>query len=154
MITSITNQFCLGLRWLRLRTENEALHKQLNEVIEDRRRCIIYWGLRTEQAEKRIGELETKNADLAKRTIEATSWANRTGDKIAAVRTENEALRKALEATEEALTPFAAAVFNDNGDMTVSPCHDSYNSFIAAYFAHRKARNVLRAVPAQISHEG
>jgi len=57
---------------------------------------------------------------------------------ISLLRSELAIVRQLLEISEKALTPFSNAVFNDNGDMTVSPCHDSYESFIAAYFAKQK----------------
>ena len=52
-------------------------------------------------------------------------------------------LRVVLEKLHKAIKPFANAVFNDNGDCTVTPCHD-YDSYIAAYFAERKARAALQ----------
>lgn len=44
------------------------------------------------------------------------------------VRSENRRLRAALK-------PFAAAVFNDNGDMTVTPC--AISDYAKAYFVMR-----------------
>ena len=34
-----------------------------------------------------------------------------------------------------ALTPFADAVYNDNGDMTVTPC--KFDDYVKAYFVMR-----------------
>jgi chromosome segregation ATPase len=42
----------------------------------------------------RIAELEAKNADLSKRAVDATFWANQTGDKLSTARAEIEALSK------------------------------------------------------------
>lgn len=52
------------------------------------------------------------------------------GPEVLRLRSENERLRKALQ-------PFADAVFNDNGDMTISPCHCT-KDLITAYFALRR----------------
>jgi chromosome segregation ATPase len=51
----------------------------------------------------RIAELEAKNADLAKRAIDATFWANQTGDKLSAARSAIEALRNLTETYEDRL---------------------------------------------------
>lgn len=52
---------------------------------------------------------------------------------------EIERLRKALE-------PFANAVFNDNGDMTVDRSFATYDDFVRAYFVLKEARAALAAV--------
>lgn len=43
------------------------------------------------------------------------------------------------EQLEPALRPFADAVFNDNGDMTVNFSAVKHDDFVAAYLALRKA---------------
>lgn len=43
---------------------------------------------------------------------------------------------KPLEWLRAALRPFADAVFNDNGEMTVT--HASFDAYVAAYFASRR----------------
>lgn len=50
--------------------------------------------------------------------------------KLAETETENAKLRAALK-------PFAGAVFNDNGDMTISPVSDR-EAYIKAYFALKR----------------
>jgi hypothetical protein len=52
-------------------------------------------------------------------------------------------LVKALEEAERALKPLADAVFNDNGDMTVSLPSPTSEECIAAYFAEKHARAAL-----------
>lgn len=47
------------------------------------------------------------------------------------------ALDEDVEKLRKALKPFADAVFNDNGDMTISPICDR-EAYIAAYFAMRR----------------
>lgn len=58
--------------------------------------------------------------------------------KLETAEAERDALRKALE-------PFADAVFNDNGDMTVNLAAPTSEDFINAYFALRAARAALEA---------
>jgi chromosome segregation ATPase len=49
-----------------------------------------------------------------------------------------------------ALKPFAARVFNDNGDVTVQNRHEaSDEAFVAAYFALRQARSALSGQPGE-----
>lgn len=48
-----------------------------------------------------------------------------------------------LKIYREALEPFADAVFNDNGDITVNLSAVDPDDFIAAYFAFRRARTAL-----------
>lgn len=60
---------------------------------------------------------------------------------------ENERLRTALEKAMSALTPLSDAVFNDNGDMTVSVPHLSYEQCVAAYFAAKAANAALERKP-------
>lgn len=43
-----------------------------------------------------------------------------------------------IKTLEEALKPFADAVYNDNGDMTVQPC--GYDEHIGAYFAMKRLK--------------
>jgi len=44
-----------------------------------------------------------------------------------------------IEALRAALKPFAVAVYNDNGDMTVSAGAAKYDDYVRAYFAYRCA---------------
>lgn len=44
-----------------------------------------------------------------------------------------------------ALKPFADAVYNDNGDMTVTPC--GREAYIAAFFAMRSLSSQMRTDP-------
>lgn len=55
---------------------------------------------------------------------------------------EAERLRKALNDASKSLEPFADKVFNDNGDMTVHGAA-TYDDYIDAYFARRRARTAL-----------
>lgn len=50
-----------------------------------------------------------------------------------------------LQAAEKALTPFAAAVYNDNGDMTISAVYESRDSYVAAYYARKRLREYFAA---------
>jgi hypothetical protein len=43
-------------------------------------------------------------------------------------------LRDEIGKLRAALRPFAAAVFNDNGDMTIVPVNDR-GAYVSAYFA-------------------
>ena len=59
----------------------------------------------------------------------------------------NEAFQATLDAKNAeiarlraALKPFADSVFNDNGDMTVSMSHPTYDNYCDAYFAMRSTR--------------
>ena len=52
-------------------------------------------------------------------------------------------MRVACTAADKALKPLSDAVFNDNGDMTVSAEMPSYDECIAAYFASRKVRAAI-----------
>lgn len=62
---------------------------------------------------------------------------------IEKLRAENERLTAVLEEAREALKPFHDAVYNDNGEMTVS---GSFNrkQVIAGYYAYRKIGLFLR----------
>lgn len=60
-----------------------------------------------------------------------------------ALQRENDALRSMVVVASEALCPFAAAVFNDNGDMAVDLSPASADDYIRAYFADRRARALL-----------
>ncbi len=51
------------------------------------------------------------------------------------------ALEAQLAQAREALEPFANCIFNDNGDITVSPRHFSSDELIAAYFARKALRS-------------
>jgi hypothetical protein len=57
------------------------------------------------------------------------------------------AKEKALEAWKaeamEVLLPFANAVFNDNGDITVDRSTVNYDDFVKAYFTLRAARRLV-----------
>lgn len=64
-------------------------------------------------------------------------------DKLEAMERENDALRSMAVVASEALTPFAAAVFNDNGDMSVDLSPASSDVYIRAYFADRRARALI-----------
>ena len=55
------------------------------------------------------------------------------GEEIRQLKADKERLR-------EALKPFADAVFNDNGDITVSPSQARYDHFCDAYFAMRATK--------------
>lgn len=59
-----------------------------------------------------------------------------------------EGLRGALERCERAMKPFAARVYNDNHDITVT---DTYRlgieEYTAIYFAHKAARTALSSSP-------
>jgi cell division septum initiation protein DivIVA len=56
-------------------------------------------------------------------------------DRPATTQERRELLDK-IERLQTALKPFAAAVFNDNGDMTISPVTEA-EPYKAAYFASR-----------------
>ena len=60
-----------------------------------------------------------------------------------ALQRENAELRKMVTDCSAALSPFADAVFNDNGDMAVNLSLASGDDFIRAYFADRRARALL-----------
>lgn len=53
-----------------------------------------------------------------------------------------------LEKAIEALRPLSDAVFNDNGDMSVSRPLPSYDECVKAYFVAKQIRNALEAAPA------
>jgi len=55
---------------------------------------------------------------------------------------DSEPLVKALKSAEKALRPFYDAVFNDNGDITVTGNYD-YDEAIAGYFAYKKVESAL-----------
>lgn len=59
---------------------------------------------------------------------------------------EAERLREALKEAERALKPLADAVFNDNGDMTVSLPSPTSEECIAAYFVERRIAAAIRAL--------
>lgn len=63
---------------------------------------------------------------------EVVSWVKDYQERLAAAEAERDAMRKALK-------PFADAVFNDNGDMTVNLAAPTSEDFIAAYFCRRAA---------------
>jgi hypothetical protein len=68
-------------------------------------------------------------------------------------------MREALEKADKALKPLSDAVFNDNGDMTVTAEMPTYDECVAAYFASRKARAALSEqggadAPSTCSHPG
>jgi len=54
---------------------------------------------------------------------------------------------EAMKLAEKALHPFYAAVFNDNGDMTVSGGYP-YHEAIAGYHAYKRVRAMISAAPA------
>jgi len=54
---------------------------------------------------------------------------------------------EAMKIAEKALHPFYAAVFNDNGDMTVSGGYP-YHEAIAGYHAYKRVRAMISAAPA------
>ena len=54
---------------------------------------------------------------------------------------------EAMKIAEKALHPFYAAVFNDNGDMTVSGGYP-YHEAIAGYHAYKRVRSMISAAPA------
>jgi hypothetical protein len=60
--------------------------------------------------------------------------------RIAALEAENVELRTHLVLDAQALKPFADAVYNDNGDMTVGPVLDNYESCCRAYSAEKRLR--------------
>lgn len=49
--------------------------------------------------------------------------------------------KEKIEKLRKALKPFADAVFNDNGDMTVSYGHLTSENCIQAYFAMKKTED-------------
>lgn len=60
--------------------------------------------------------------------------------------TSTEALRSALARCERAMKPFAAKVYNDNHDLTVSDTYRlTFEEYAAIYFAHKAARAALTA---------
>lgn len=92
----------------------------------------------------RGAEIEALTKERDDDNREASRWALRCGEMRAraeAAERRNAALVKALEA-------FADCVFNDNGDMTVTPTA-SFDDYVAAYFAHKTAL----APPAQDASE-
>lgn len=62
---------------------------------------------------------------------------------IGRLKAENAKLQQALSRAGKAIAPFADAVFNDNGDMSVNLTLPDANKFIAAYFAERAIRAAL-----------
>lgn len=52
---------------------------------------------------------------------------------------ERDALRARVEELKTALRPFAACVFNDNFDMTITTSDATRDDFVRAYFAMRRA---------------
>lgn len=55
---------------------------------------------------------------------------------------------KALKAAEKALRPFYDAVFNDNGDLTVTGFFE-HDEVVAGYFAYQKVEAALSALSAE-----
>lgn len=72
-----------------------------------------------------------KDAEIERLTAERDRWQHDAlgwSDRLTAATYEIERLRAALQ-------PFGNAVYNDNGDMTITPCgHDDY---VKAYFVMR-----------------
>ena len=68
--------------------------------------------------------LDKSHADLARRLADA-------GRKI-------KSDAKVIAALREALKPFADAVYNDNGDMTISHVNGT-EPYVRAYFAFKKS---------------
>ena len=60
-----------------------------------------------------------------------------------------EKLEAALARAEEALRPMSDAVFNDNGDMTVSQPLPNHEDCVKAYFAAKQIRAALAAKEGQ-----
>lgn len=52
-------------------------------------------------------------------------------------------LRKLVSECSDALSPFADAVFNDNGDMTVNLGSATGDDYVRAYFTDRRARALI-----------
>jgi hypothetical protein len=63
--------------------------------------------------------------------------------------TSTDALRSALARCERAMKPFAAKVYNDNHDLTVSDTYRlTFEEYAAIYFAHKAAHAALSVSPA------
>jgi hypothetical protein len=60
-----------------------------------------------------------------------------------------ESARKVIIQQQAALKPMSGAVYNDNGDMTISGCHPTSDECVDAYWAERSAHQWLRANPAK-----
>ena len=86
--------------------ELEAFHKITLDSRDELREQWAKAVVRAEQAEKRVVELEANQASLAKRAIDATFWANQTGDKLAAANARIASLEKSVTVLREALEPF------------------------------------------------
>lgn len=70
-------------------------------------------------------EIERLRADLKGREAVCDSYAN-----------ENQRFHDEIERLRAALKPFADAVYNDNGDMTITPC--GIDEYAKAYFVMRR----------------
>ena len=75
-------------RWRDEHTGAAALHVQLAE------------------AKSALSAMEAKQGSLAQRAIDATFWANQTGDKLAAANARIASLEKSMTVLREALEPF------------------------------------------------
>ena len=71
----------------------------------------------------KVSELNRLRAELASGSFYKESDIDAMQDEIASLRAEVEKYREALDKLEQATRPFAAAVFNDNGDVTISTGH-------------------------------
>lgn len=109
------------------------------EALEEDHRCQI-----ADMAERfravNVAAAVEQMGDLPALALER---AERTEARVQALQRENDALLSMIVVASEALSPFAAAVFNDNGDMSVDLSPASGDDYIRAYFAYRRARTLL-----------
>ena len=114
---------------------NKEDRKDLVEPVAYRYR----WKLDREWTNWRVSDASQKHGDL-KDLEEIPLYVHppASSSEIDRLRRELEEARKALEKAHTAIQPFADAVYNDNGDMTVNMSFATYDDFVRAYFVSKK----------------
>jgi hypothetical protein len=119
-------------------------HQDVGGVVERLRHRMIGHDICQEAA--------TLIESLSKALSEAEAEAAHTLSVLAERTSESDVFYSKLQSAESRLAeamkviePFAACVFNDNGDMSVTASRAKYDDFVGAYLVFRATRRFLNA---------
>lgn len=114
--------------------ESAAEIERLRREVEDLQRALLFWmpgvDLRLDEATRECAAQDAALLVGYSGTTDGPCWGDGMLDRALTA-------ESAVAAAMEVLKPFAACVFNDNGDMSVTASRASYDDFVRAYFTTR-----------------